>query len=305
MGSPKAAFELLADPEEKNRVTVTWSLDQNHGNNIISRYFDLFLDDMLGPLYEKGLQNLKTLAESLPFVITREVSYEVDGVPMTGYLAYPSDRKQAPGVLVVHEWWGHNDYARQRADMLAELGYVAFALDMYGDGKVADHPKDAQAFMMEVISDLPVAEARFRKAQDILKSHPGTDHSKLAAIGYCFGGAMVLSMARSGVDLDGVVSFHGSLGSLMPVAEGVETEFLVLNGAEDPFVTEEHKRNFKAQMVDLSLKFIDYPGATHAFTNPGATEKGDKFGIPLRYDAKVDQASWNEMKQFLAGLFKE
>lgn len=289
-------------------VQVTWSFIMDFQGSPVTRYFGLALDRMLAPYFEQGLAELKRTVESLPLINTEEVRYSVGGVPLQGYIAYPKDAENAPGVLVVHEWWGHNEYVRKRADMLAKLGYVAFALDMYGEGKVAEHPKEANAFMMEVVNNADVARARFTQAFEILKNHSASDANKMAAIGYCFGGAVVLSMARSGVNLEGVVSFHGSLGGLSPVREGeVNAEFLVLNGADDPFVTDDQKATFKKEMDDagLTYEFIDYPGVTHGFTNPGATEKGEAYSLPLKYDQTADEDSWQRMRTFLQEVFSE
>lgn len=302
-GRGRNRFELT--PVDQG-VEVNWSYTAQFGSNPVARYFGLALDDMLGPHFVEGLTELKEQMETTAAIITEEVSYSVNDTPMTGYIAYPQNANNAPGVLVVHEWWGHNAYVRQRAEMLAELGYVAFAVDMYGDGKVADHPKEANAFMMEVINNADVAQARFEQALQILTDHAATDAEKTAAIGYCFGGAVVLSMARAGMDLDGVVSFHGSLGGLAPINEGeVEAEFLVLNGAADPMVSAEQKQAFQQEMqrADLEFEFVDYPDAQHAFTNPAATAKGEQYGLPLAYDAEADADSWNKMRDFLQRVF--
>ena len=145
-------------------------------------------------------------------IVTKEVSYSADGTTLKGFLAYDENKEGVrPGVLVVHEWWGHNQYARKRAIMLAELGYVALAVDMYGDGKQADHPEDAGKFAMAVMQNMPEAKTRFNAGMKFLKDQPQTDKAKIAAIGYCFGGGIVLRMAVAGEDLAGVVSFHGSL----------------------------------------------------------------------------------------------
>ncbi|MDX1433801.1 MAG: dienelactone hydrolase family protein [Gammaproteobacteria bacterium] len=230
------------------------------------------------------------------------LSYRAGGADLKGYLAVPKNvQGKRPGVLVVHEWWGQTDYIRKRADMLAELGYVALAVDMYGDGKVANHPKDAGAFAGEVRKNMDVGEARFRAALDLLRSQPSVDPDRIAAIGYCFGGGMVIEMARRGVDLDGVVSFHGSLGAQDRAEPGVvKAKILVLNGADDPFVKAEQIEALKQEMAraGADLRFINYPGAVHGFTNPDATENGQKFDLPLRYDANVDAQSWREMQAF-------
>lgn len=271
------------------------------GNTTSLKY--LLLGTALFMLSACGAGNKKEDAQVT--IKTENITYTAGGAELSGFMAYPSGKKNLPAVLVVHEWWGHNDYARNRAKMLAEEGYVAFALDMYGDGKLAQHPKDANAFMMEVINTEGLAKERFQAAYDLVKQSPLTDDEKIAAIGYCFGGAVVLSMARMGMDLDGVVSFHGSLGALPPVAEDVDAKFLVLNGADDPFVKEEQIEQFKSDMdaADVDYQFINYPGAVHAFTNPGATEKGQAYGLPLKYDPEADKASWSEMKSFFKELF--
>lgn len=240
-------------------------------------------------------------------VVGEEVAYAVDGVEMKGYLAYDSGLEgPRPGVLVVHEWWGHNDYARERARMLAELGYTAFALDMYGGGKQAGHPQDAQAFMLEVISDMDGAVARFQEAQRLLEEHATTDPERTAAIGYCFGGAVVLHMARAGLELDGVASFHGSLGTESPAAPGrTRAKVLVLTGGSDPMIPEEQVKAFETEMkaAGVDYELVVYSDAVHAFTNPGATALGEEFGLPLAYDADADRKSWAELKAFLAELF--
>ncbi len=237
----------------------------------------------------------------------QEVTYSGGGATMKGYLATDSSRPgKRPGIIVVHEWWGHNSFARQRAEKLAELGYTALAVDMYGDGKQADHPKDAMAMSGAVMKDFALARARFDAAVELLKKQPSVDPSRIAAIGFCFGGGVILNMARQGADLRGVVSFHGSLGAVKPAQKGaVKARLLVLNGADDPF-TKAGVPGFKKEMADAGaeLKFIDYPGALHAFTNPGATELGKKFNLPLVYNAEADQKSWAEMKTFLEAVFK-
>lgn len=240
-------------------------------------------------------------------VSTREVAYEAtDGTKLRGFLARPVGAERRPAVLVIHEWWGHNDYVRGRARQLAELGYVALAVDMYGDGKTADHPKDAQAFMEEVMGGDGVMEARFRAALDVLRAEDGVDPQRLAAIGYCMGGAVGLQMARAGADLRGVVSFHGSLGTTARAAPGaVKPKLLVLTGADDPFVPAEQVAAFRDEMAaaDADCEIVEYPGVVHAFTNPGATAKGEKFELPLRYDAEADADSWRRMTEFFAKIF--
>jgi len=240
-------------------------------------------------------------------VITKTIDYSDGDIKMKGYLAYDDSIKgQRPGIIVVHEWWGHNDYAKKRARMLAKLGYRALALDMYGNGKNASHPKDAGKFSGAVKANMAVAEKRFMAAYNLLQKQENVAKDKMAAIGYCFGGGIVLEMARRGVDLDAVVSFHGSLGTKEKASKGkVKAKVLVLNGKADPFVKAESIANFKSEMKDagVDFKFISYPGAKHAFTNPGADKFGKKFNIPLAYNAKADKKSWAEMQRFLEKSF--
>jgi len=241
-------------------------------------------------------------------VVTKVIPYMVNNVKMTGYYAYDDSIKgQRPGILVVHEWWGHNDYARKRVRMLAELGYSAFALDMYGDGKLANHPNDAKKFMTETMSNMANARQRYLKGLDVLKSQSAVDANQLAAIGYCFGGGIVLDMARQGVDIKAVASFHGSLATKQVAKKGgIKARVLVLNGAADPFVPNEQIIAFKKEMEQsgANYQFINYPGAKHSFTNPGADEFARKFKMPLAYNKKADEQSWNKMKQLFKKVFK-
>ena len=237
---------------------------------------------------------------------TRTITYEAGGTSMTGYLAWDTafEGKQ-PGVLVVHEWWGLNDYARKRARDLAALGYTALAVDMYGNGKTAKHPEDAGTFAKAVMKNPDAAIARFEKAMEVLKSQPTVDPGKIAAIGYCFGGSIVLNMARTGVDLDAVVSFHGSLGGLMPVKGPIRAKVLVCHGEDDPFTTDDQIAHFKKEMTEAGadFEFVAYPGAKHSFTNPDADAAGKEFGLPLAYNAEADAESWQAMKNVLNEAF--
>lgn len=236
-----------------------------------------------------------------------EVSYTAEGVTLKGYLAYNDAVKgKRPGILVVHEWWGHNEYARKRARMLAELGYTALAVDMYGDGKQAAHPDDAGKFAGELFKNMPVAKARFLAAMEFLRKQETVDAANIGAIGYCFGGGVVLAMARMGVDVKGVVSFHGSLATAAPAQEGtVKARVLICHGAEDGFVPKEDIAAIKKEMRDAKVDFIfkSYPKAKHSFTNPDADEYAKKFNLPLAYSAKADKASWNDMKAFFRKTF--
>jgi dienelactone hydrolase len=244
-----------------------------------------------------------------PKIVGEEVTYKADTTEMIGYIAYDENTtEKRPGVLVVHEWWGHNEYVRERAKMLAELGYVALAVDMYGDGKQADHPDDAGKFAMSVMSNFPTAEARFNAALEVLRNHPKVANEDIGAIGYCFGGGVVLSMANTGADLDAVASFHGSLGlPVMPEKGKTTARILVLNGAADPFVTPEQIAAYTKAMdkAEANYKLINYEGAVHAFTSKGADAYGEKFGLPLAYNKEADEQSWEEMKALFSEVFKK
>ncbi len=237
------------------------------------------------------------------------INYQIAGKPFQGYLSYDdSISGKRPGVLVVHEWWGHNAYARKRADMLAKLGYTAFALDMYGAGNLAKHPDDAQKFMQATLADIKTVEARFNAAKLLLQKQLTVDPTKIAAIGYCFGGGIVLNMVRQGNDLSGVVSFHGSLATkTVAKANQVKAKILVLNGADDPFVTAEQILSLKQEMktAGVELDFVNYPGVKHSFTNPDADKFGKQFNLPLAYNAKADEDSWQRMQQFLKKIFNQ
>jgi len=242
-------------------------------------------------------------------VVTKVIPYSLNGVKMSGYYAYDDAIKgKRPGVLVVHEWWGHDEYARERSRMLAGLGYSAFALDMYGTGKLAKHPDTAKKFMTAVTSNMSIARKRYNKGLSILMAQEATDDKKLAAIGYCFGGGVVLDMARRGVDLKGVVSFHGSIATKEPAEKGVvKARILVLNGADDPFVTKEQIGALKKEMHDAraKLEIVNYKGTKHSFTNPKADEFGKKFNMPLAYNPDADKKSWLKMQQFFKELFNK
>jgi len=238
---------------------------------------------------------------------TKVIKYKVGKQEFTGYMAYDDSIKgKRPGILVAHEWWGHDAYARKRAEMLAGLGYTAFALDMYGTGKHAEHPKDAKAMMTEMFSDMPEAKKRFNKARQILMKQKSVDKNKIAVIGYCMGGGLALAMGRSGVDLDGIVVLHGSLGSKTPVKKGVmKAKILVLTGEADPNIPREQVDGFKKEMDAAGVKYevVTYPGAKHAFSNPAATELGKKFNIPLEYNEAADKDSWQRLQAFLKEIF--
>jgi len=241
-----------------------------------------------------------------PKIKEETVTYSIDSLNMNNYVAFDENVEgKRPAVLVIHEWWGLNDYTKRRAKMLAELGYVAMAVDMYGNGRVGNDPGQAQNLAMPYYQHPDMAKKIFDRAVEELKKNPNVDQSKMAGIGYCFGGGMLLNFVRMGEPLNGIVSFHGSLLGTPANKDLTKAEILVCHGEADSFVNAE-VAPFKKQMdsIGKSYTFKSYPGATHAFTNPDATETGKKFKMPIEYNAAADSASWNDMKDFFGRIFK-
>ncbi len=234
------------------------------------------------------------------------VTYKDDTVTLKGYVTYNENAKgKRPAVLVVPEWWGIGNYTRGRAKQLAESGYIAMAVDMYGNGKEADNPKDAQAYAMPFYQNPVMTKTRIDAALAIIKSYAQTDTSKVAAIGYCYGGFVVLNAAKQGADLKGVVSFHGNLTGVAPDKKLLKAQVLVCHGEADKFVSRKEVDAFKKSMdsVGATYTFKSYANSTHAFTNPEATVKGKKFNMPIEYNAAADTASWNDMTNFFKKIF--
>jgi len=237
-----------------------------------------------------------------------QITYTGDSTTMNGFVVYDkNDSAKKPAILVVPEWWGLNDYAKMRAKELAKLGYVAMAIDMYGNGKTADNPDSAGAFAMPFYKNPDKAKARIDAAIARLKQLPQVDANRIGGIGYCFGGGMLLNTVRLGDELKGIVSFHGSLVGTPARKDLLTARILVCHGGIDPFVPKKEVDLFKKQMDSIGAKytFKEYDSATHAFTNPNATAMGEKFKLPIRYNAKADSASWSDMKVFLGDLFKQ
>ncbi len=244
-----------------------------------------------------ALGPLAALAE----IRTEAVRYQDGDQVLNGFIAYDDAiTGQRPGVLVVHEWWGLNDYAKRRAEMLAGLGYVAFAADMYGDNKVTRHAADAKGWMMQITENQGAWQRRAIAGLDALKASDKVDADRLAAIGYCFGGATVMQLAYAGADLDGVVSFHGSLPPATPEEQKqIKASVLIAHGEKDVMVPPERVAAFQ-QALDAAgadWQMVVYAGAKHGFTNAGASE----YGIDgIAYDPKADARSWALMQDFLA-----
>jgi dienelactone hydrolase len=234
------------------------------------------------------------------------VEYKDGDVVLAGYLAYDNALPgKRPGVLVVHDLTGHNAFARKRAEQLAELGYVAFALDMYGKGVQAKDLKDAAAKASVFKDNRALMRSRAGLGLDVLKTNPRVDPQRIAAIGYCFGGTTALELARGGADLAGVVSFHGGLGTPHPAdAKSIKCRLLILHGADDPFVPAKEVAAFEQEMksAGVDYRLVKYPGAVHSFTNPAA---GSDNSRGTAYNATADKESWQEMRNFFDAIFKK
>lgn len=257
---------------------------------------------------ESNEKKAGTSAEPAQDIKEEVLSYGTDSLSFRGFAAYnAADSSRRPVVIVVPEWWGLNDYPKMRARELAKLGYLAVVADFYGEGKVAENPGEAQKLAMPFYINPAMAQQRFEAALSRAKGMPMADTGRLAAIGYCFGGAQVLNMARLGEPLDAVVSFHGNLIGVPADKAKLKAAILVCHGEADTFIPQAEVDAFKKQMdsVGASYTFKSYPGSTHAFTNPAATATGKKFDMPIAYNAAADSASWNEMKRFFANVFRQ
>ena len=238
-------------------------------------------------------------------VTAQAVPYKDGPTSLEGYLAYPADASgPRPLVLVVHEWWGLNDYAKGRARQLAELGYVAFAVDMYGKGVLAKDPATAGKLAGQFKSDRPAMRRRIIAALDAVKNDPHVDNKRVAAIGYCFGGTVVLELARSGADIRGVVSFHGGLDTPSPAdGRNIKAKVLVCTGADDKAVPTSQIAALEDEMqpTNVDYEINIYGGAVHAFTNPAYA--GADPAKNVAYNAAADHRSWQAMRNFLDEIF--
>jgi len=238
-------------------------------------------------------------------VQSQKIPYSFGETSFEGYLVWDDSIKgKRPGILVVHEWWGLNDYARSRAEQLAELGYVAFAVDMYGKGKVTTHTEKASEWAKLTTGNLDEWRGRAEAGLKLLQANPNVDPARLAAIGYCFGGATVMQLVYGGAPVKGVVSFHGSLPlPSQTQAISQSAKVLIAHGASDPFLTEDHVVKFKTALnqAEIDWQMMVYSGAQHSFTNPSA----DQYGLKgATYHKQADQRSWTHMKQFFDELFQ-
>lgn len=240
-------------------------------------------------------------------IVTSSLKYASGDNNHKAYLAQDESIAAAkPGIILVHEWWGVTDHMRKRAHMLAELGYVALAIDMYGDGKEAENPDEAGALMNAVLGDMETGTQVLRDSYQLLCDQPSVDADRTAAIGYCFGGAMVLHMARIGLPLSAVASFHGALGSFHTAEPGsIKPKILVSHGEADSMVTMDAVDVFKTEMdaAKADYQVTVYPGAKHGFSNPQADINGPKYGLDLGYQTAADEASWSAMKDLFNEVF--
>ena len=237
-------------------------------------------------------------------VKTEVIDYKDGDVALQGYVAYDDAKTGAPGVLIIHEWWGHNDYARKRADQLAGMGYVAFALDMYGKGVTANTAQDAGKLATPFYQDRKLMRSRAEAGLNVLKSRKEVDTKRLAVIGYCFGGTTALELARGGADLAAVVSFHGGLDFPTPDdTKNIKGSVLICTGADDPMIPPEKVTAFEDQLRKAKIDYhIDiYGNAVHAFSNPAA----DAHNIPgIKYNEKADKRSFEAMRAFFVEILK-
>ncbi len=237
------------------------------------------------------------------------VTYKDGDTTLKGFIVYDdASTAKRPGLIMVHEWWGITPHMHNQAKLFVQQGYTVLIADMYGDAKTADNPKDAGALAGGVMKDPAVMQSRFKAGQALLAKQASVNPQKIGAVGYCFGGAVVLNMARTGDDLAAVAGFHASLGlnTPAPAPGAVKAKILILNGADDPFVKREQYDTLKKDLdaAKTDYRIIEYPGAVHAFTNPEATALGEKFKLPLKYDAKVNEQAEGEAAKFFAANLK-
>jgi len=258
---------------------------------------------MAGALFALSLST-----QAVAAIQEEAVTYKDGDTVMKGFIVYDDAKKgKRPGIVVVHEWWGITAHTREEARKFASQGYTAFVADMFGEGKTADNPTDASGLMKGLMGNPAGMQSRFNAAQAQLAKHATVDAKKIGASGYCMGGAVVLNMARSGAELKGVAAFHANLSAQKPAAAGsVKGMIIVLNGADDPFVKPDSIEAFKKEMdgAKVNYRFINYPGAVHAFTNPEATAKGKQYNLPLAYNAEADKQAKAEAQKFFQAAFK-
>ena len=294
-----SSFSRIRDAERLVTILI-FENNLNEADSIFKEYLSPEVNKTLYATLTAAIDNARKLKEE-------NITYQVDSLTIDGFIVYDENTTgKRPAVLVVHEWWGLNDYAKKKARELAKLGYIAMAIDMYGNSQRADNPTDAAKLAGPFYQNPAFAKKHVDAALKILKAYPQADTTKIAGIGYCFGGGVLLNIARMGENLNGVVSFHGNLTGTAADKNLLKAKILVLHGEDDKYVTAEEVATFKREMdsIKADYTFKSYPGATHAFTNPDATATGQKFNMPIVYNAAADKASWNEMILFFKEIFK-
>ena len=243
-------------------------------------------------------------------VHTEVLTMHLESHVSQSYLCYPAGQENPqPGILVIPAFWGLTEHTKSRAYRLAELGYCALALDIYGEGWIGNTAEEAKEAMTQLFSDMDTTTKRLLSYYETLKDLKQVDKTKTASIGYCLGGALSLHLARIGTDLTGVVSFHGRLKPLIdsyPPNERIKSELLVCHGEADTMIPDADVERFKKDMQKAQVKytFIGYPRAQHGFTDPQATDSGQKFNLPMAYNKIADKKSWKEMLLFFNKVFK-
>jgi dienelactone hydrolase len=253
---------------------------------------------------------MKKIAFTLALIFTAATAftqidtlrYKIGDKDFIGFIAKPEKiTPETKTIMIVHEWWGLTEYPKMRAEQLAKDGFIAFCVDMFGDGAIAANPEEAKKLAGPFYADPQLSYDRFMGAYDALVADPQVNKELVAAIGYCFGGSVVLNAAKMGAPVDAVVSFHGGLKGVPLEKEKLKAAVLVCHGQDDTFVPQDEVDAFKKEMADnaVDFKFIAYPGATHAFTNPQATENGKKFNMPIRYHEAADKKSYADFLKFV------
>jgi dienelactone hydrolase len=234
---------------------------------------------------------------------TDTLRYTIGDQDFIGFIAKPEKiTSETKTIIIVHEWWGLTEYPKMRAEQLAKDGFIAFCADMFGNGATAANPEEAKKMAGPFYADPQLSYDRFMGAYNALIADPQVNKERVAAIGYCFGGNVVLNAAKMGAPVDAAVSFHGGLKGVPAEKDKLKAAILVCHGQDDTFVPQDEVDAFKKEMADsgADFKFIAYPGATHAFTNPLATENGKKFNMPIRYNEAADKKSYADFMKFVA-----
>ncbi|MFL5784952.1 MAG: dienelactone hydrolase family protein [Bacteriovoracaceae bacterium] len=229
------------------------------------------------------------------------ISYQEEGKTFESSVSLPKEMKdKVPLIVIVHEWWGRNDYIMKRSQMLNDIGYATLPVDLYGNGQVVQTPQEATALATPFYQNPMMGVERLNKYISMAQKDPHVDASQIYVIGYCFGGTQALNLARSGADVKGVVSFHGGLESSLK-SQGIKAKVLAMNGLADKMVPAKQRTGFEKEMKDLKAdyKIVNYKGAMHAFTNPNATAIGKQYKIPIAYNKKADEDSWKQLMEFL------